>query len=109
MSSRFIRVLAPCVAAALWMTACVVAPPRGRIVVRGVVAAAPPAPRVEVYGAPPYPGYIWIGGFWRWNGSGHVWVPGRWAAPHPGYRWVPRHWVRVRAGWRLAGGRWMPR
>lgn len=109
MASRIIRVLIPCVAATLLMTGCVVGPPRGHLFVRGVVAVAPPAPRVEIDGAPPYPGYIWINGFWRWNGYRHIWVAGHWVAPHPGYRWMPRHWVRVRAGWRLVGGRWIRR
>ncbi len=88
----------------LTVSACVVAPPR--YAVAGTVWVAPPAPRVEVYGAPPYPGYFWIAGYWRWAPRGYVWVRGHWAPPRPGFRWVPRRWVHTRYGWRLRGGRW---
>lgn len=86
---------------------CVVAPARPVYYGGGVVAVAPPAARVEYYGAPPYPGYFWIGGYWSWRAGGYAWVPGRWSAPRPGWRWVPRHWVQgPRGGWHMAGGRW---
>lgn len=85
---------------------CVVAPAPRPYYGGGFVAVAPPPPRVEYYGTPPYAGYVWIGGFWRWGRGGYVWAPGHWAAPRPGYRWVPRHWVRGPRGWHMAGGRW---
>lgn len=88
---------------------CVVAPARP-VYYGGAVAVAPPAARVEYYGTAPYPGYFWIGGYWRWGAGRYVWVPGRWSAPRPGYRWVPRRWVQgPRGGWHLGGGRWVPR
>jgi hypothetical protein len=87
---------------------CVVAPARPYYG-GGWVAAAPPAARVEYYGTAPYPGYFWIGGYWRWGGGGYVWAPGHWEAPRAGYRWVPRHWVQGRRGWHMAGGRWARR
>ena len=72
---------------------CYVGPPRQRVVERDVVDAngnvverdtvveeAPPPPaRVEVVGVAPYPGAVWIRGYWvrgyrhRW-----VWVRGYW-------------------------------
>lgn len=88
---------------------CVVAPAPGPYYGGGYVAVAPPPPRVEYYGTPPYPGYFWIGGFWRWGPRGYVWAPGHWAAPRPGYRWVPRHWVHGPRGWHAGGGRWVRR
>lgn len=88
----------------LALSACVVAPPR--YAVAGSVWVAPPAPRVEVVGAPPYPGYFWIAGYWRWAPRGYLWVRGHWAPPRPGFRWVPRRWVHARYGWRIVGGRW---
>ncbi|MHB1870533.1 MAG: hypothetical protein ACYCT1_06745 [Steroidobacteraceae bacterium] len=99
---------AACAASALGLSlalgGCVVAPP-GRYY-GPVAVVAPPPPRVEYYGAPPYPGYFWIGGYWRWAPRGYLWVRGHWAAPRPGLHWMPRRWVRGRRGWHLAGGHW---
>ena len=43
---------------------------------RVVVRVAPPASRVEVRTVAPSHGHVWVGGYWRWNGSAHVWVAG---------------------------------
>ena len=75
----------------------------------GAVLVAPPFPRVEYYGPAPYPGNIWLGGYWNWAPSGYYWVRGHWAAPRPGYRWVPRRWVDTAHGWRMTGGGWARR
>ena len=88
------------------------------------VRPAPPPLQAEVVGASPYPGAVWIGGFWTWRDGGYVWVPGHWrsappalqvevvsAAPYSGAVWVPGHWawrpryqryVWVRGHWRGA-------
>jgi hypothetical protein len=92
--------------------ACVVYPEEGGYsgyYVGGVVAVAPPEPRVEVYSAPPTVGYVWIGGYWNWVGGRHVWVGGHWEAPRSGYRWVPHRWVHERDGYHLARGHWARR
>lgn len=72
----------------------------------GVVTVAPPAPRVEYYGSPPYPGDVWIAGYWRWGGSRYLWQRGHWSAPRAGYRWVPHRWEHGSRGWHAVGGRW---
>jgi hypothetical protein len=72
-----------------------------------VVTVAPPAPEVEVVGVAPYPGAVWIGGYWNWVGGRHVWVRGRWEAGRPGYRYEPHMWRREGNGWREAPGRWV--
>ena len=90
---------------ALLASGCVVEPARVRFV-GDVVVAAPPAPVVETIGVAPYPGYVWIGGYWNWVGGRHVWVPGRWNEPRPGYRWAPHRWEPVQGGWRLREGHW---
>lgn len=87
------------------MAGCVVVPAH-RYYSRDVVMVEPPAPRVEVVGVAPYPGYIWLGGYWRWNGNRHEWIEGHWQAPRPGYRWAPHHWVHERNGWYLSEGHW---
>ncbi len=89
----------------LTLSACVVAPP-GRYY-GPLVRIAPPPPPVQYYGAPPYPGYVWIGGYWRWAPRGYVWVRGRWTPPRVGFHWIPRRWVHTPRGWRMAGGRWI--
>jgi hypothetical protein len=73
------------------------------------VMVAPPPPQTEVIGVAPAPGYIWLGGYWGWEGGRHVWVAGHWAEGRAGYRWVPHHWVRSGGGWRLAAGHWQRR
>lgn len=72
------------------------------------VAAAPPAPQVEVIGVAPGPGYFWVGGWWTWNSSRYVWRPGYWSAHRPGYRWVPHEWHRGPGGWQSHPGQWRP-
>ena len=91
------------------LAGCVVVPARGGFVAAPLIAVAPPVPRVEVIGAAPFDGAIWIGGYWRWTGGEHVWVAGRWAHPRAGYRWVPHTWVHEGGGWRLAEGHWARR
>ena len=90
------------------LAGCVVEPARVHYV-GGVVVTEPPAPIVETYGVAPYPGYIWLGGYWNWAGGRHEWVAGHWERPHPGYRWEPHHWERVEGGWRLREGHWARR
>ena len=101
------RIVLVAVCAALF-SGCVVVPARGHYVGEVVMVAPPPA-RVEVYGASPGPGYVWIGGYWNWVGGRHVWVGGHWEAPHRGYRYVPHHWVHERDGWHLIEGHWVRR
>ena len=100
---------------AILLTGCVVAPapmvsdPYGYPATTGVYAPmAPPAPYYEVQPALPYPGAIWINGYWNWTSNRHHWVPGRYERPRPGYRWQPHRWDRSpRGGWYLQGGGWV--
>jgi hypothetical protein len=71
-----------------------------------VVTVAPPTPRVEVYGAPPVTGYVWLGGYWDWVGGRYVWHTGSWGPGRPGYHWVSHTWVRVGGGWRMTQEHW---
>jgi hypothetical protein len=81
--------------------ACV--PPSGRVYLR----VGPPAPIVEARPVVPGPGFVWVDGYYRWDGRAYVWVPGRWLrAPHARARWIPGHWVHDRRGWYFVEGRW---
>ena len=105
-------------AAAAALAGCVVAPVPGTVYsdpygypstpATVYTPMAPPAPYYEVQPALPYPGAIWINGYWNWSGNRHHWVPGRYERPRPGYRWQPHRWDRSpRGGWYLQGGGWL--
>jgi hypothetical protein len=107
-ANRFIKLArAGALVLSMALAGCVVVP-ADQYYAGGPVLVAPPPPRVEVVGVAPYPGYIWIGGFWNWTGHRHEWVSGRWEAPRPGHRWVPHQWSQGRDGWRLNRGYWQP-
>ena len=74
---------------------------------RVVVKVGPLAERVEVRGHAPSPAHVWVGGYWRWNGSAHAWVAGTWTVPpRHGAVWVDGHWRQTPAGWDWVPGHW---
>ena len=109
---RTARLAAVCAIALFGLSACIVAPasrraayPVDEVVVESNVA--PPAAYSEVIPVAPYPGAVWIGGYWGWSGGRHQWTPGHWTQPRPGYRWHARRWEpAARGGWALRGGYW---
>jgi len=84
------------------MPACVAT--SGRLYVR----VGPPAPIVEVRAVSPGRGFIWVPGYYRWDGRGYIWMAGTWQRPpRARARWVPGHWARDRRhGWYFVEGRW---
>ena len=70
------------------------------------VPVAPPPPQAEVVGVAPYPGWIWISGYWGWQANRHVWIGGHWEAPRRGYRWNAPQWRQEGRAWRHAPGYW---
>jgi hypothetical protein len=59
-----------------------------------VVATAPPPDQVEVQPPAPGIGFVWIGGFWDWDGGHYIWRRGYWGRPGPGYHaWEHDRWV----------------
>jgi YXWGXW repeat-containing protein len=62
-------------------------------IIFSVVIAPPPLP---VYEQPfcPGDGYLWVPGYWAYDGDdGYFWVPGTWVlAPAPGFLWTPGYW-----------------
>jgi len=72
-----------------------------------VIRVGPPAPIVETRGPRPDRGYVWIGGYHRYDGGRYIWTPGRWdRPPHPGGVWVAHHWVHRHGEWVLIEGHW---
>ena len=83
------------------LTAC--ASPRGRLYVR----VGPPAAIIETRVVAPGSRYVWLPGFYSWNGGAYVWVPGRWERPaRARATWVPGRWVHEHRGWYFVEGHW---
>jgi hypothetical protein len=82
-------------------------PPSAPLMTEGVeVAAEPPALIPEYVPVAPYPDYVWVGGFWGWNGA-WVWNAGHFSPrPFRGAVWVSGGWSRGGRGWAWHGGRW---
>ncbi|MEO8432791.1 MAG: YXWGXW repeat-containing protein [Acidobacteriota bacterium] len=74
----------------------------------GVYASiAPPAVRTEYVGAAPGPDYLWVRGYWRWDGAAYGWVPGHFdRRPRERARWVDGRWKHTRQGWLWIDGHW---
>jgi WXXGXW repeat (2 copies) len=69
------------------------------------ITVAPPAPIVETAPASPGAGYVWVPGYYRWNGSRYVWVHGHYVR-HAGH-WCTGKWHHNAArGWWYAQGHW---
>ena len=72
-----------------------------------IIRTAPPRPVVEERVASPGPGYVWEGGYHRWDGHAYVWVPGKWERPpRERARWVAPHYVHRHGGYVFVEGRW---
>ncbi len=72
------------------------------------VESTPPPPYVEVVAGPPAPGYVWVPGYWWWDGADYIWIRGQWELPpQPGYVYVRSGWTRVNGHYRFVHGRWV--
>jgi hypothetical protein len=73
------------------------------------VNSMPPEPLYETMTSSPGYGYVWIDGYWHWNGYEWVWMSGRWVTEQTGYVYItpyydydsgggyvyyPGHWSR---------------
>ena len=93
--------------AAIALTGCLAYVP-GPPPLDGVYAPGPPPePVVEVVPAIPYPGAVWLGGYWGYGGHGWGWNRGYWGRPpHPGAAWAPGRWHHYPRGYAWHPGRW---
>ncbi|HKB72068.1 MAG TPA: YXWGXW repeat-containing protein [Thermoanaerobaculia bacterium] len=72
-----------------------------------IARSAPPRPRVEYRNVRPAADYVWVKGFWDWEGGEWVWIPGRWERPAGrDVTWVDPHYDREQDGWRYEPGHW---
>lgn len=71
---------------------------------------APPTAVQEAQPASPGPRYVWVAGFWSFNGTTYAWVPGRWELPpEQSDGWDPPQWERDGTNYRYRPGRWRGR
>src|SRR6266581_4795528 len=73
------------------------------------VGFAPPA--IPIYTQPyaPAGGYLWVPGYWGWNGFDYYWVPGYWALPpRVGFYWTPGYWGYDGGRYFFNDGYWGP-
>jgi hypothetical protein len=72
-----------------------------------VVQEAPPAIIVERRSSPPSGEYIWIDGYWHWNGHQYGWQAGHWTRPpHEHAVWIAPRYERHEKGYRYIPGQW---
>lgn len=71
-----------------------------------IVQEAPPPIQTEVIPVAPGPGFIWIGGFWGYEGHHYVWHHGHYTRGPAGNVWVRDSWVHSRRGWEYQRGHW---
>lgn len=67
----------------------------------------PPPPFREPRPHQPSPAYVWLPGYWDWDGARYFWQPGRWVVAPQGQVWEDHRWVhRSQRGWVLIEGYW---
>lgn len=65
----------------------------------------PPPPRYEAVPVVPS-GWVWVPGYWNWNGHRYVWMRGHRERAHRGRHWVEPRWYEDHGRWRQHRGRW---
>jgi len=68
-------------------------------------------PPIPIYDQPICPGddYIWVPGYWAWDGYEYYWVPGTWVmAPEIGFFWTPGYWEWIGTAFFFHEGYWGP-
>ena len=71
-----------------------------------VADSEPPAPLEEPEGSPPAPGYVYVNGYWDWNGDQWTWAPGQWLEPQVGWEYVPPAYYDDGDGCLYVHGHW---
>ena len=83
------------------------APAAPASVVVTTVPAMPAPPADTVQGERPGDSYIWVAGYYNWQGDHYQWVPGTWVRnPTPTAVWVPGRWQQTPGGYTWVSGHW---
>jgi hypothetical protein len=69
----------------------------------------PPEPLHEEVTVSPGYGYVWIDGYWNWNGYDWAWSTGRWVRERAGYVYVAPYYDHVSGRYMYRGGYWSRR
>src|SRR5262249_56515630 len=72
------------------------------------VDSMPPEPLYEQMSPSPGDGFVWIDGYWHWNGYEWVWVNGRWERDQSGYVYVEPSYDYVGEQFIYVPGYWAP-
>lgn len=70
------------------------------------IGTPPPPPRVVVAPPPPRRGFVYVPGYWNWNGRRHVWVDGTWVRERRGYHYAAPEWHPDGDRYGFRRGRW---
>ena len=72
------------------------------------VGFGPPHPLYfGAIGYAPGPDYVWVDGYWAWDGYQYVWIDGYWAlAPYANALWTPGFWAPRHNGFVWFNGYW---
>ena len=79
----------------------------GRVPVAYYAPVPPPPVKVEVRPVSPGPGFVWIDGFWGYEGGHHIWQAGRWEKPpRANAHYVAPRWDRKGNQYAFREGHW---
>jgi hypothetical protein len=70
-----------------------------------VIIGAPPPLRYERI-PDARRGYVWVNGYWRWNGHRHLWMRGHWVRERHGHYYRHPEWREGGGSWRFDRGGW---
>lgn len=70
-----------------------------------VVGNAPPPLPYEEVPSPRY-GYVWVPGYWDWDGREYMWQEGYWLLDRAGYVYETPFWYFGSGGWYRRPGGW---
>ena len=86
-----------------------IAPAQAQVAISISATIAPPLLPVYAQPAIPGPGYLWVPGYWAWNGSEYFWTPGYWSMPPTvGFYWTPPYWGWLNGAYVFNAGYWGP-
>jgi hypothetical protein len=86
----------------------IISPSESRASVGVKVRLGPPARRVTlVKPVKPFPGAVWVHGYWTFTGKRYVWSKGYWTKPRHGFVYRQPRWKKSGNVWYYHPGRWL--